>query len=176
MYNVITQTMLDLYNQFVDYKNDFNINEGIYFIVRLSAYNPGYEKDGNTYHKEWVKAKHSFFHIIFLSRRNVFVSISDKDKIPDPKKWKNTSNHSSCFRSDGIANLSTLYFKMNDDIFEGVPEEHKQAPIMGNVRMALNHALYNGPVFRFVKVKRQLNDSHYCLTSIKIIEKTITVK
>ena len=178
MYNVMTRIMLDLYDQFVDYKSNFTLDEGIYFIIKLTGSNFGYEKDGNTFHKEWVKNKIKFFHIIFLSHRNVFVSISDKSETPDPEKWENTSNHDSCFRSDGVANLSALYFKMNDYIFEEVPEEHKQAPIMGNVRMTLNHNIFNGPVFKFIKVKRVPDNSynHYCLTSIKTIEKTITVK
>ena len=176
MYKIIIDTMLNLYDQFVDYKDNFKRNEGIYFIVKLDGESSGFEKDGNTCHPEWQIRVIKYFHIIFLSNRNVFICISDTEKMPKPNDWVNTSNHESCFRTDGVRDLINLYFEINNQIFEKTDEEHREPPIMGNVELSLHHGWIHGPVFKFVEVeKERLADGYHSkLVSINEIQKTIT--
>ena len=177
MYNEIISIMLRLFEQFVDKKDTFKRNEGIYFIVKADGTNFGFENDGNTRHDEWECRIIKYFHIIFLSNRNVFISISDSEKLSAAETWKNTSNHDTCFRTDGTQNLIDLYFKINNQIFRKTPEEHREAPIMGNVKLNLHHGFFSGPVFKFVKVEKKLmkDGYHSRLVKIEEIHKTITV-
>lgn len=176
-YNMIGNTMLSIYNQLVDRKRNFDRKEGVYFVVKLDGINFGYEKDGNTYHEEWESRMIKYYHIIFLSCRNVYVAISDEPKTPQPSEWKNTSNHDSCFRSEGIRDLSSLYFYINDEIYKNTPDGHKKAPIMGSVEMSLEHEWLCGPLLKFVKVETERMDDgyHNILTKIDIIKKMVEI-
>jgi len=176
MYNEIINIMLRLFSQFVDGKENFERNEGIYFKVKVDGTNHGFENDGNTHHDEWECRVIKYFHIIFLKNKNVFVSISEDEKLPIASEiasnWINTSNHNY-----GTHDLIDLYFKINYKIFENTPPEHQEAPIMGNVKLSLQHGYFSGPVFKFVKVKKKLlaDGYHSSLTKIELVHKSITV-
>lgn len=58
-----------------------------------------------------------FVSMIFFGAVSVFYSVSDSseyfnNKNDDPKNYINSSNHSSCWRTDGFHFLSTLYFEL----------------------------------------------------------------
>jgi len=57
--------------------------------------------------------------MLFCGNVNVFVTQSDFKthftKIP-PKQWKNTSNHDSCWASDGLAFINRAYFDMCNEV------------------------------------------------------------
>lgn len=58
-------------------------------------------------------------HMIFFGNTSVFF-FADKEKefygMPDPDRFENTSNHNSCWRSDGFRTLHQLYFDMCEEI------------------------------------------------------------
>lgn len=58
-------------------------------------------------------------HMIFFGNTSVFFH-ADKDRkcygIPAPELFVNTSNHDSCWRSDGFRKLHELYFAMCEEI------------------------------------------------------------
>jgi len=58
-------------------------------------------------------------HMIFFGDTSVFF-YADKNlecsDIPSPELFVNTSNHNSCWRSDGFSKLNELYFDMCEEI------------------------------------------------------------
>lgn len=86
-------------------------NLALVFNVEIGVQNFGYERDGNTHHPEWER---DFFrslvivvtarHEVFLRKSPAHVSDREIDKIP-ALEWVNTSNHDSCWRSDGLREI-----------------------------------------------------------------------
>jgi hypothetical protein len=78
--------------------------------LRLSHYVPD---EGNEYHKS------ALAHIILTGNTSVFAAATH-DYTPwhqmDAGQWDNTSNHDSCWRSDGFGFLNTLYFNMTEQM------------------------------------------------------------
>ena len=184
-YDTAKDVMMSLYEQFVLRNDNFENDEGIHFCLKIDAENYGYEKDGNTYHEEWRKRSIKHIHFILLKWHKVFVSISEDDdfhgyELPEPKTWKNTSNHDSCWRSDGFSDLSQTYFKIHNEIYANTPDEHKEAPVSSDIHFHLGHGWLSGPVFKFVKVEHKAleigNSYHRQLTKIEHIKKTIEIK
>jgi hypothetical protein len=62
-------------------------------------------------------------HTLFTSNTSVFVTSSRNfqkwDQIP-VEQWLNTSNHDSCWRSDGMSELSRLFFALTDEMNEQI--------------------------------------------------------
>lgn len=177
---MIRRFILSIFESYVDNwgrKNSaFKDNEGAYFVVKIDAENYGYEKDGNTYHKNWAKRKIEYLHIIILAQRTVFTCRSTSDNLPMCGQWKNTSNHNSCFR-EGIDEITKIGFELWDYVFEKTPEEHRPATRDGGVDFSLG-GLFSAP-FKCVQVNHVADDpkdSYFRkLTSIEIIKKTIEV-
>jgi hypothetical protein len=88
--------------------------------LRLSHY----AKTGDEFHAS------ALVHTLFTGNTSVFVAISRSfqkwDHIP-VEQYKNTSNHDSCWRSDGLRELSTLFFALTDEMNEQI----KSAKING---------------------------------------------
>ena len=75
--------------------------------------------------------------IALCGNTNVFVAIEPNDStrhlwgryatVP-MDAWVNTSNHDSCWRSDGMRPLSELYFRFANEINDELTEEDRVAP------------------------------------------------
>lgn len=153
---------------------------GIHFCVELRADNFGYEKDGNTKHNKWERHYYSYIHIIILSERRVFVAISDKIRLEDisVESWENTSNHDSCYRSDGFAIFNQKYFEAYNHCWKHIPEEHQVSPLEANITASLSPMLRKP--FRYVRVKHEAIDSKDSywrkLTEIREVQYTIIIE
>lgn len=128
---------------------------GMMFTLEIDCANNGYERDGNTHHPEWERRYTRFLHIIALRPRMVFVHVSENwdwraSKLED---FQNTSNHDSCWRSDGLRLITEEYFNAARECWDHVPEEHRRAPFEANVNGSLNPILR--PILHFVKVEHE---------------------
>lgn len=121
------------------------------------------------YADEFSASRYENFVVIFTSNTSVFVATPDDvfcwDKTPE--LFVNTSNHDSCWRSDGLRFLSQCYFEMADSInTELLDKGFKEvAP-----RDMSQHNRFNfGKMVERVRIeKEKLDDSyHYKLTKIE---------
>jgi len=93
----------------------------------------------------------------FLMRRasnyvNIWWCVPEDGRYPNPSEWKNTSNHDSCWRSDGVgAPLTKLYFAMCKQV------NHAEAP------KNLNNFLweFNVTKVKFEGLRRETRDSGF---------------
>lgn len=166
--------------------NDFvkNPDVALYMTLEVCADNHGYEADGNTHRPEWVRHFYKELHFIITSRYNVFLAVSDKrfSRATDIKleEWVNTSNHDSCWRTDGVeGHITKMMFDAWDHCFSHMPEEHqKKGSRSDGVRIRLMDTA--GQVVRFVRVKHEPKDPkdsyRRVLTEIKHLVPIITFK
>ena len=108
---------------------------GLLFSVRIRA--QYLRKDSNGERDEVDK----YVHIILAGNTvHVWVAVSeewDPWRIPW-SEWDNTSNHDSCWRSDGVHTpIAQVYFKVCDEVQAGIPEDKKVAPAQINVHAKL---------------------------------------
>ena len=127
---------------------------GMYFCLELSADNHGYENDGTTYHPEWEAHAHKYYHVIVLSGRRVYILVSENAFLKDlnPKDFKNTSNHDSCWRSDGFGDLGKVLNDIFAKAYSHIPREHQPKYTTAGIYASLTPILM--PIFRYVRVKR----------------------
>lgn len=116
------------------------------------------------------KGKHIFksIYMLFCGNTSVFwASRSYSDGSPGlkhlneikPEEWTNTSNHDSCWRSDGFNFLSKLYFNMCECVAPNV------APIKVDTSMSLGICSY--PV-KHVDITLKSADSYrYSIVNVK---------
>lgn len=186
---MVISTMNNLFEQLVrdqNYyaaKNEqavkvFNNKEGIYFVVEVDSECYGYEKDGNTHHEEWEGRCYKLMHVLMIYPHFVFVCITDGRTFEIPQTgWKNTSNHSSCWRS-GCDELTSLVFNCHNDAHKNVPKNDprvRELRLSDDVNIRLRVSL-SGRVFNFVEADwiYQEDGNHKDIKSVKRISKTIT--
>jgi len=178
---IVTDTekniMINLAEQLVVYNDDFKMNEGIHFCLKLDVENLGFEKDGNTYHEDWESRKITFVHYIVVNHHSVYMAISKSTDIPTPETFKNTSNHDSCWRSDGFYDLFKIFMKMYDETHKNTPKEHRPSPVSCSYKISLTTKWLSGKVFDFVKIETEHKNNNYHKNILKIekIKKTITI-
>jgi hypothetical protein len=170
----VEQVITSLYEQFMSYRSKLPITVngktgvldrtrhegtytayGMYFHYTLDVENYGYEKDGNTHHADWQRGFIRHVHIIITRSHNVFVAVSREYKLEkvDITEWGNTSNHDSCWRSDGLQLIQQTIFDAYDYCFSHMPEEHKPAPVAMSLHPRLCNGFLEDAVFQFVKVQ-----------------------
>lgn len=93
---------------------------GLYIPVQLDFSDYGYAKDGNTLEREPLHVR-SIVHFLFVRPSNytqVYVTITEQRSQrhvlngKEPHEWQQTSNHDSCWRSDGFRPLTEEYFRL----------------------------------------------------------------
>jgi len=156
----------------------FPENTGLLFTLQIRCENYGYEKDGKTHHPEWESIYNKYLHIIVINCHHVFISESDSWDYRDSplESFKNTSNHDSCWKSDGFQLIFKHYFAAAKNCWDHVPKEHSRPPIFSEVEGSLTPLLRKP--FKMVRVtKKRLEDGYFCeLTSIKELKFTINVE
>lgn len=139
------------------------------FALTLSMENFGYEKDGNTLHEEWRRRYDRKLHFIVTSRHRVYIATIADDRGSDDHTlwfakpwevpahlWTNTSNHSSCWRSDGLSIIHTVVYEAYKHCFAWMPEEHNRCSprCRAYVHTTWGSGICNGPLFTVVRVTR----------------------
>ena len=158
-------------SQFVVYNKNICPDCGILMSLRIRADNHGYEKDGSIFHKKWVATYTKSLHFIIVKPHSVFVTITDRHEwrnIP-LGAWNNTSNHPTCWSSDGLCNIFPEIMKAYHACYNHVPIRHQPAPCAANISATFSPALRN-PI-TFVSVNKKLceddNRGYYILTAIR---------
>lgn len=91
--------------------------------------------------------RHATVFLMFYGNTSVWFAAPEGDErwfswreIP-LDRWENTSNHDSCWRSDGLRCLTNLYFEMSSDIDENIaPKDMNQfVRFAGFGRNVFNH-------------------------------------
>lgn len=160
---------------------------GLHFEVRVECHNCGYsEKDEHVDGLE--RSFYKSLHFIIVNRHNVFLSTHPLDGSlqysPLPlDSWKNTSNHDSCYRSDGIeSHITQAYFEAAEFCWgektlkkEGL-EKHARAPKNAEVRMKIGASLGDS-IFDVVRVKRERLPDGYRqkLTSVEKVQVLVKI-
>lgn len=165
-----------------DFVKDYSV--ALHLVLVVSAENSGYEIDGNTRRPEWRRHFRKEMHFLITGDHRVFLAIVNgkafglKD-IP-LESWKNTSNHDSCWRSDGVQSpITAMMFEAWEHCFSHMPKEHLHEKLRSSgVDMVLDES--GGEVIRFVRIKHEANDHedtyHRKITSVKKLTPVITFK
>lgn len=149
---------------------------GIHFCIHLSFSNNGYENDGNTLHLEWKRHVNMFVHVIVTSQHRVYVAESDTSFIYDvkPESFVNTSNHSSGWRTEGLAAVERIASNAMFYCREGSPPEHQENSCSSFCLLGNNAA------FNFVHIRRgpYVDGNHYhdTLTSVSLAKWKVEVQ
>lgn len=167
------QLIADIYHKFMDphvnrafgapeelggllRRNDY----GMFFQVNLDFENHGYEKDGCTLHEEWKRNYRVQVTVIITADHRVYVSTIRNpglaDRSPSPAMFRNTSNHSSAWYTDGLNVFNEQVSRAWDILYNHVPEEHKPATRYEMDPFSVFGIGMTWPTpFAFVRVKRE---------------------
>lgn len=142
---------------------DNDPNLGLYFALRLDVNNYGYKKDGNTRVPGWERDYHRMIHVIVTVRNRCYVAVTgdaqpqvfNVEQVP-VELWSNTSNHDSCWYSDGLRVFHEQVGAAWDHCYEHVPKEHRPPNrySMGTFTTFGDGFLGNNLV-NFVRIKRE---------------------
>lgn len=168
-----------LTNDFAEGKNRC---EALLVSISTQFSHSGYAEDGNTLHEYGSSEVYTYAHFILCG--NVYVwSYTGPEgnpvKVP-LEQWKNTSNHDSCWRSDGVNSiLSTLYFDSCEKVQSHLPDEMRKAP--KDVPHYNTMGRFMGSsIFSFIDIKFKRSDDNlnyrFELTDVKPSEKRLTLK
>ena len=150
---------------------DHDIGIHVCFSIDIEQY--GYEKDGNTHHPEWQGRSQKCVHYIMLRYHRIFMAVVDTY---DPTKvelkdWINTSNHDSCWRSDGVQREARKAFiEAHETAYANTPDENTPPPILSSDCAEIGLRWHGNTPFEYVRVKHeaidQKNTYHRKLTEI----------
>lgn len=164
------------YDQFFGYdavvENAYYTDLALYFEVEISIENFGFERDGNTHHEDWARAFHRSVKIVVTAKHEVFVKVGDGD-------WENTSNHSSCWRSDGLRVIWETMHEGWKYCWEHVPEEHQNSPAEMHRFCTINGGCFSKGAVRFMRVKTARKEGdHYrrVLTEMRPVKFTVQIE
>lgn len=133
------QLISDLWHQVMSQHRDCMIpglwNErpdvAMHFQVRIDVDNHGYENNGNTFHPEWVRSYHRIVHVLVTARHRCYVAVTHGvAHVTEvlPSHWVNTSNHDSCWHSDGLQVFHRTFMEAWDHCWSHMPKEHQETP------------------------------------------------
>lgn len=138
-------------------------NLGLHVALRFEVNNNGYEKDGNTHHKDWERNYFRVIHVIVTSQKRVYVaSVPDDEsrqflepveRVP-VSMFKNTSNHDAGWRTDGMRIFHEEMRKAYEHCYDPVPEEHRAGWNDMNVFTELGGMFGHAKAFNIVRIER----------------------
>lgn len=144
--------------------------DAMVFFITIRCANYGYESDGNTHHEEWERSYARRLIYIVTERHNVFlgtikpgltdeeyekVRLADRSALSnhlDLFEWINTSNHDSCWRSDGFRHVFDYSMEAWDACYAHVPDAHRKAPIEADVSVSMHEGSFGAP-FQFARLE-----------------------
>ena len=101
----------------------------LYIRIRMQKSYHGYLEDGNTLSGYKDRTVCDYLHYIFSGNVSVWFAATNSPFLDtDPSKYKNTSNHDSCWSSDGLRDISRIYFEQCEKVQDHLPENLKVAP------------------------------------------------
>lgn len=156
----------------------------MHFQVRIEVDNHGYEKDGHTFHTEWVRSYHRIIHVLVTARHRCYVASTQgvfhlEEVLPDA--WVNTSNHDSCWHTDGLQLFHKSMMEAWEHCWSHVPNKHRVSPNAMHKFCQFGAGFASQHVLSFAKIEREpIDDSKYAyfdrLKSVKPIKFGLTIK
>ena len=108
-----------------EYLDDYSFSQvkrkGVLFNIDLACECNGYDNKGNK-HYEWVKQERHDIAVIVAKPHNVYVNLSNTKSLAD---YKNTSNHNSCWRHDGLSLILDFAHDMYRRVYANKPEDKR---------------------------------------------------
>ena len=95
--------------------------KGLLFNIDLACECNGYDNKGNK-HYEWVKHERHNIAVIVAKPHNVYVNLSNTKNVAD---YKNTSNHDSCWRHDGLSLILAFAYDMYRRVYANKPKDKR---------------------------------------------------
>lgn len=175
-YTDVKHVLANFFDQFIDpwgssNQSPFTQNQGVLFTVQLDHEYHGKEHGNGCIHVHC--------HIIITSNKNVFFAceedakglpIMDWRKIP-VDNWYNTSNHDSCWRTDGFRKLYEKDWECFEQAHANVPDEHKPSYNNAHQFNRIGTGIAAHKFVNFVEIEHEALDSrnsyHRKITSIK---------
>lgn len=160
----VKDVIKNFYEQFIDNTNidsPFKPNQGVVFSIHLSHIHHGYNKDGSEHFDGWEGSSMSIVYILITANKNVFYAnhkdekgqiVLDYNLIP-ASKWVNTSNHDSCWHTDGFSQLSQDDFKIYEEANKNVPLEFRPSYNEACKHIQLGHGICNSKLVKFIEVE-----------------------
>lgn len=155
-----------------------DLRNGVYamqFAISFHIDNYGYEREGNTHHPEWEHQFHRIIHVLVTRRCNVFVATTDHLNA-EVREWCNTSNHDSCWSTDGLQIFNEIFYEGYNHCFGFIPKEHRKIPIEVEPFVQFRDWHFGKPPFKIVKVTGEYTKDHrWNVTEIKPVEFKLNV-
>jgi hypothetical protein len=124
----MVRTLLPAINTMNSYDN--KKKKSLYIKLKMSASYYGY-LDGNTLSSYDSISDVKFIHMIFTGHVSVWSAVSTAwglNSIP-LDQFENTSNHNSCWSSDGLHDITDVYFDLCKSVQTHLPENLRVPPI-----------------------------------------------
>jgi hypothetical protein len=156
----VISVITSYYEQFVDQTkvldSPFKDNEGVHFVVSMDHENHGFTKKAEKHYPEYAKRSVGYYHVIILSRRMVFGCFAKTASLHDVpiEDWKNTSNHSSCWKTDGFSEIGVYDFTLFEQSQSKCPKKKRPCYDMSSPFIQLN-PLFVGDFIKFVSVTHE---------------------
>ena len=99
--------------------------KGVLFNIDLACECNGYDNKGNK-HYEWVKHERHNIAVIVAKPHNVYVNLSNTKSVAD---YKNTSNHDSCWRHDGLSSIESFAHGMYHRVYANKPKDKRPSMV-----------------------------------------------
>ncbi len=109
--------LLDRENSLVSHDMNGRVQRGILIELRVHAWLWVGRPDSG-----YAVEQYRTIYLMFFGHTSVWVAVEPPGERWDNWQqvpldaWKNTSNHDSCWRSDGLQPLSKLYFEMAEEV------------------------------------------------------------
>lgn len=134
---------------------------GLFFNVEIHIENFGYERDGNTHHKEWERDFYRSLQFVVTARHEVFVRKSEShvEAIREDKlvagQWQNASNHDSCWHSDGLRCIWETLVEGHEFCWGHVPDAHQKSMNEMNRHCSVNTGVFSRGLIQLVRVETE---------------------
>jgi hypothetical protein len=161
----------------------------MYFQVRLSMENYGYENDGNTNHQDWRRHYTSFLHIFVTRRYKVFIAVSQEMFLNDvdPTLFKNVSNHDSAWESAIGDAFRSEFGKAKEHCFDWMEENLEAKPhaprdwydTLSATNCYVGQGLFQSNMVQFARLNigEYIDDRNYLrhLNGWELLNHTVTI-
>lgn len=163
-----------IFEQAVLEQKDHKRNEGIYICIEVDSRFLGFD-NYDQHHPEWEGYSCNYLHILMIYPCSVYTATSTVKEDINNLKWKNTTNHSSCWTS-GCSELIDIVFNVHDTAHANIPDKHECKPRKRTDNVSIRFATGYSKLFKFVKVETKQNDLnpyHSDIVVVREIKKII---
>lgn len=162
--HIITQTWGQFFGHWGIISREQRAGLALLFNVEVSIRNHGFEKDGNTYHEEWERRFFERLEYVVTARHEVFVRVNGGE-------WFNTSNHDTCWYSDGLRDIRESLDRGWEHCYNNIPDEHQRSMREMYHHCTINSGILSQNMVQFARVSTEQGEGYRRkLTMVKPIK------